>query len=231
MVIAPSQSMLTSLEEHYGPLPAGRVIHNGLTKVSTPAVKEQFVLSAGRLWDEAKNIAALERVAPLLSWPIYVAGEDVHQGRGVTGSRGLRSLGRLSQTELGGWMARAAIYALPARYEPFGLSALEAAQSGCALVLGDIASLREVWGEAAVFVPPDDTEALAAALQTLIEDEGRRRSLAGLAREQARRYTPERMAGSYLKAYSELIMPANVMLLRSKRERETRERGETREIA
>ncbi len=32
---------------------------------------------------------------------------------------------------------------LPARYEPFGLSVLEAALSGCALVLGDIPSLRE----------------------------------------------------------------------------------------
>ena len=34
---------------------------------------------------------------------------------------------------------------LPARYEPFGLSILEAALSGCALVLGDLPSLRELW--------------------------------------------------------------------------------------
>ena len=63
-------------------------------------------------------------------------------------------LGRLSAGELADWYARAAIYALPARYEPFGLSALEAALSGCALVLGDIPSLREIWGDAALFVPP-----------------------------------------------------------------------------
>jgi glycogen synthase len=57
------------------------------------------------------------------------------------------------------WYARASIYALPARYEPFGLSALEAALSGCALILGDIPSLREVWLEAAPYVSPDDESA------------------------------------------------------------------------
>jgi hypothetical protein len=60
--------------------------------------------------------------------------------------RRVRCLGPLEASELAGWMHRAAIYALPARYEPFGLSALEAAQAGCALVLGDLSSLREVWG-------------------------------------------------------------------------------------
>ena len=66
-------------------------------------------------------------------------------------------------------LAASAIYALPARYEPFGLSALEAGLCGCALVLGDIPSLREVWGDAAVFVDPHDAQALAKALNCLID--------------------------------------------------------------
>ena len=36
-----------------------------------------FVLTAGRLWDEAKNVAALADVAPTLTWPVYLAGEPV----------------------------------------------------------------------------------------------------------------------------------------------------------
>jgi glycosyltransferase involved in cell wall biosynthesis len=71
-------------------------------------------------------------------------------------------------------MERAAIYVLPARYEPFGLSALEAALSGCALVLGDLPSLREIWGETAVFIPPDDSEALHSAVSALIGSPERR---------------------------------------------------------
>ena len=95
----------------------------------------------------------------------------------------------------------AAVYVLPARYEPFGLSVLEAAHSGCALVLGDIPSLREIWGDAAVFVPPDDTDALADAVTALIEAPERRDKLADAAWERALRFTPLRMAEDYLEAY------------------------------
>jgi glycogen synthase len=157
------------------------------------------------LWDEAKNIAALERVASRLSWPIYVAGEE----RGMSGARcsfsNIRRLGRLSCEDMGPWMARAAIYAAPARYEPFGLSALEAALCGCALALGDIPSLREVWGEAAVFVPPDDAEALRDVLEGLIANARLRREYAARARRRALEYSPRRMADGYLAAYSELM--------------------------
>ena len=76
----------------------------------------------------------------------------------------------------------------------FGLSALEAALSGCALVLGDIPSLREVWGDAALFVAPDDTDALAQALQGLIDRPAYRRELADRATKRAGLYTPRRMA-------------------------------------
>ena len=71
-------------------------------------------------------------------------------------------LGVVPSDELVRLYGDASIFALPARYEPFGLSILEAALSGCALVLGDIPSLRELWAGAAVFVPPDDHKALSA---------------------------------------------------------------------
>ena len=41
--------------------------------IATP--KRRSILAAGRLWDEAKNIAALAAVAPGLPWPVQVAGE------------------------------------------------------------------------------------------------------------------------------------------------------------
>jgi glycogen synthase len=100
---------------------------------------------------------------------------------------------------------RATIYALPARYEPFGLTALEAALAGCALVLGDIPTLREVWGDAAVFVPPDDHQALADAINGLIADQQRRSSLVAKARDRAQLLNAHRMAEGYMRAYRELL--------------------------
>jgi glycosyltransferase involved in cell wall biosynthesis len=99
-------------------------------------------------------------------------------------------------------MARAAVYALPARYEPFGLSALEAGLAGCALVLGDVPSLREVWGDAALFVAPGSAAQLACVLRTLDADPEYRRAYATRARARALTYTPERMAQGYLDAYA-----------------------------
>lgn len=206
LVIAPSESMLASLGQHYGPPRRSRVIYNGRdAKVFKPGAKEPIVFAAGRLWDEAKNLEALEMVAPRLPWPVFVAGENHHPDGGETRPHHTRLLGRLSPRALGAWLGRAAIYCLPARYEPFGLSILEAALSGCALVLGDIPSLREIWRHRAVFVPPDDPEALADALQRLIDDPDRRSSLAAGSRARALQLTPDKMVEAYLAAYGEVL--------------------------
>ena len=198
VVTAPSHAMRRALERNYGPgVPPVKAVPNGIDpNAYRPLMKEAMVLTAGRVWDEAKNAAAVARVAPRIAWPCYIAGD----GQGVV-FRGCEVLGRLSRETLAGWYARASIYCLPAYYEPFGLSPLEAGLSGCALVLGDIDSLREVWGDAALFVPPHDNGALAAALDKLIGDAALRVAMARRALERARWFTPERMVQGYLEAY------------------------------
>jgi glycogen(starch) synthase len=211
LVVAPSRAMLDAVARLYGHLVHERVVHNGRTPHALhTGPKEPLVLSAGRLWDEAKNLAALHACHALLPWPVYVAGPtqppDGSAGDTALASwLGLHALGPLSAEDMAAWLGRAAIYALPARYEPFGLSVLEAALAGCALVLGDIDSLRELWGDAAVFVPPDDPEHLAHAIDALARDPDRRSHLAGRAAEHARRYTAARMTRQYLDVYAELM--------------------------
>ena len=102
------------------------------------------------------------------------------------------------------------IYALPVRYEPFGLSILEAALSGCALVVGDFASLRETWGANAVYVPPDDHFALRSVLRDLAADAAARERLGRAARRRALQFTPQRMAQGYLRAYAALLEEATI---------------------
>jgi glycosyltransferase involved in cell wall biosynthesis len=135
---------------------------------------------------------------------VKVAGGDTDPDGSRLPTLALETLGLLSAPELRALLARAAIYVLPACYEPFGLSALEAAASRCALVLGDIASLREVWDDAALYVPPADDQALAATINRLIADHGERDRLAERAFERAARYTAEAMTEAYLDAYAAL---------------------------
>lgn len=205
-VIAPSQAALAELQRCYGHLPATGVIPNGRYPAGFLIERKQpVVLSAGRIWDEAKNIALLGDVQPLVRWPIEVAGDDSHPGGGRRPARNVRLLGRLSETELARHYARAAIYCLPARYEPFGLSVLEAALSGCALVLGDIPSLRENWNGIAQFADPDDAPRFAKILESLIADNHRRQSLAAAAFERAKQFTPSRMADGYVAIYNDAV--------------------------
>ncbi len=201
LVVAPSAAMLIELERLYGPLRGARVIPNGRSpKLFRPAPKRPIILTAGRLWDQAKNVALLEGIASRLKWPVYAAGEGADSE-----SPNFYPLGRLPHATLADWFSQASIYALPARYEPFGLSVLEAALSGCALVLGDIPSLRENWDGAARFISPDDPEAAVRAMNSLIDDRPARLALKAAARERALRFTPEKMARAYLAAYEALL--------------------------
>jgi glycogen(starch) synthase len=205
LVVAPSEAMLAALSTHYGDLGKTRVILNGRdSKAFKPSPKEPLVFAEGRLGDEARNLEALEPVAANLPWDVFVAGEAL-QPDGEIRPHHTRRLGRLTPRALAAWLGRAAIYCLPARYEPFGLSAVEAALSGCALVLGDIPSLRETWRHRAVFVPPDDRQALESALQKLIEDPDRRASLAAGSRARALQLSVDKMLASYLAAYGEVL--------------------------
>ncbi len=207
-VTAPSRTMLVSLHLYYGDFTSVAPIPNGIRPGEyQPMKKEPMIFSAGRLWDEAKNIGLLQQAAPDLPWPVFVAGETRGPEGGHRDMENVIPLGMLPQGEMADWMGRAAVYALPARYEPFGLSALEAGLSGCALVLGNIPSLREVWGNAALYVDPDNDRELVAAVRNLSEDETMRNTFASLARRRALTYTADRMADKYVALYNRLAVP------------------------
>jgi glycogen(starch) synthase len=212
LVGAPTEAMLSSLALDYGYIKGGLVLPNGRSgAMFAPGRKEPLILAAGRLWDAAKNLQALAAVADRLPWPVRVAGPAAPPGAGVreiVRTPGVRWLGELPPDALAAQFARASIYALPARYEPFGLSVLEAGLSQCALVLGDVPSLREVWGDAARYVPPEDHEALHAALMRLIGDPPLQQQMGRKALARAGHFTPERMVDAYLSAYARLLASA-----------------------
>ena len=204
-VVAPSRAMMGALIDHYGPMGEHQAILNGRRlQAFVPRRKQPFILSSGRLWDEGKNVETLARAASRIAWPVCVAGEARPPEGKARALHAVTPLGHLSPSRLAGFMSRASIYALPARYEPFGLSVLEAAAAGCALVLGDIPSLREVWGDAAHYVPPDDVEALTSVLDDLMTNQRDREEYARRARRRALTLDERRMARAYLSVYAEL---------------------------
>jgi glycosyltransferase involved in cell wall biosynthesis len=116
----------------------------------------------------------------------------------------LRLLGALSAEQLAEHRRRAAIFAAPARYEPFGLAILEAARDGCALVLGDIPSLRELWEGAAVFVDPEDVAGLREQLRRLLAEPRTTAELGRRARRHSARYDLSGAAHAHWRLYQQL---------------------------
>jgi glycogen(starch) synthase len=207
LVAAPSRAAAADLAASFASARPVEVIANGAggPSLAPEGERQPLVVTLARAWDPAKQIALLGacRSARAAGWELVVAGETTHPATGAATATpdGVRLLGRLPQREAEALLARAAIYVAPSRYEPFGLAPLEAAQAGCALLLNDIASFREIWGEAAAYFARNDGTALDAALGRLIGDAAGRTAVAERARERARALSAARMAAAYEAAY------------------------------
>jgi glycosyltransferase involved in cell wall biosynthesis len=207
-VVAPTLAQARQVARLYD-VPVPLVVHNGVEVPELPepdAGDDFLVLTVGRLWDSAKGCDVLDQAAGLVpDLEVHALGESESVDGAVYRPLHLRAHGRAQPRETGEWMSRAAVYVAASRYEPFGLAPLEAALHGCALLLSDLPSFRELWDGCAEFVPAGDPVALASALRELRGDRARVARLAEAARRRAiRRYGAERMANEYLALYRDL---------------------------
>ncbi|NUB05308.1 glycosyltransferase family 4 protein [Azospirillum sp. Vi22] len=203
---APSTAFAQATAAAYG-LPPPVVVRNGRRPPPGGGLggRERFVFTAGRLWDDGKNIATLDAAAALLEAPVVAAGSLEGPGGNHRTLRHAATLGRLDAASIAAWLARAPVFASAALYEPFGLTVLEAAQAGCALVLSDIATFRELWDGAALFVEPRDSAALAATIRRLLDDPGETGRLGEAARLKAGQYGMEPMASGMRGLYRSVL--------------------------
>ncbi|HEX8924838.1 MAG TPA: glycosyltransferase family 4 protein [Terriglobales bacterium] len=218
VVIAPSRWMLDQVQANFGSLRNARVIYNGRSPLQfTPHMKkEDLVASVGRLWDAGKQTNLLLEVEPPIR--VCIAGSGQHPEKALlsTGSNNKREShielrDRQSEREIQLLLGRAAIYAVTSRYEPFGLAALEAALSRCALVVNDVPSQREIWGDAALYFRANDAASLRGLVRELAEDRVLRTSYANLACLRAREmYSADAMVGQYMALYARLL-PGRVL--------------------
>ena len=207
VVVSPSQFMAQCVDEIYG-CPS-EVIHNGLwADIYQDGPKSGGAVVAGRLWDEAKQAKVAVEAADGLPVELQLIGPT----EGPTGERArlpetsnARYTGALRWPEVRAALTSARFYLATSSYEPFGLSALEAALSGCAIVANDTPSFREIWGNAALFYRRNDAADLRSKLSMLIERPEEAVRLARAARARAlERYSGQKMTQRYLRLYKTL---------------------------
>ncbi|WP_372618257.1 glycosyltransferase [Falsiroseomonas sp.] len=203
-LVAPSAAFAAATARAYRLQRAPEVVWNGRRPGRVATAAGRFAFTAGRLWDDGKDLGTLNRAAAQLDLPVFAAGSTRGPNGAAVDLRHLRLLGSLDDAALEGWLARGPVFVSTARYEPFGLAVLEAAQAGCALVLSDIPSFRELWDGAACFVEPGDVGGFAKAIATLSRDQEQRRSLRVAALRRSRRYTATAMAQGMARIHARL---------------------------
>jgi glycosyltransferase involved in cell wall biosynthesis len=203
--------MLNSVRSHYSGGPRESVIHHGRNPIffNPYVTKEDSVLAIGRLLDPAKQLGLLTQERYPV--PVCIVGDEGSEPSQATvradvrfsdGNVGVALKGPQSESQLRLLYSRASIYAATSRYEPSGMSILEAALSRCALVLNDIPSLRELWGQAAVYFETNDASSLAESVRALSSDPELRRNFANRAFQRAREcYNAHRMTDNYIQLY------------------------------
>jgi glycosyltransferase involved in cell wall biosynthesis len=143
----------------------------------------QYVLFVGTL-EPRKNLPLLLAALPLMrqhadvhllvvgarGWldePIFAAHARSGAGHAV------HFLGALALEELAVLYSHAGVFALPSLYEGFGLPVLEAMACGAPVVCSNAGPLPEVAGEAAVLLPPEDSELWARTILSVLTDQPR----------------------------------------------------------
>ncbi|HEX5236786.1 MAG TPA: glycosyltransferase family 4 protein [Silvibacterium sp.] len=204
-VVAPTRWMLNALGAHFtlpsktGVIPNGRTIVDG-----RPSPRKLQAVTAGRLWDEAKNIALLRHVQYPI--PIFIAGED-RPTAAVAVPPNVNFTGALPAEDLHTLFRGSSIYICPSLYEPFGLAPLEAALCGCAVLANDIPSLREVWQDGALYF--SGATELTALLRQLSQNPQQLNAARWNSFRRAQSFSSERMADSYLQLFRNALNRAH----------------------
>jgi glycosyltransferase involved in cell wall biosynthesis len=156
-----------------------RVVHHGVDwPTATAAVpRENIVLNVGAI-QERKNtsrlVEAFERMPR--DWRLVLAGSSgfgaariLERIRGSGARDRIEVTGYLTEEDLERLYARASIFAFPSLDEGFGMPVLEAMARGVPVIASNRSALPEVAGDAALLIDPIDTQALATAMQRLID--------------------------------------------------------------
>ena len=191
-----------------------RVVHHGIRDLALQfSEREKIVLHVGAI-QTRKNIVRLVEAFEKLDadWRLLLAGSAGYGAGEILGRiessparKRIAVTGYVSSEELSQWYSRASIFAFPSLDEGFGMPVLEAMAAGLPVVTSNRSAMPEVAGDAAVLIDPEDTEALASALSSLMQDEGLRTAWGKQGIARAKLFSWEKAARETWAVYQTLL--------------------------
>jgi glycosyltransferase involved in cell wall biosynthesis len=227
--ICPSRSTALDVEEFYGvERERIRVVPHGVDMADLGVddaerlwerrgIAEPYLLWVGTQ-EQRKNVMGVidafavlaprhPRLSLVLHGPNGWLGDEVGEGlrhRGIQ-TRTIVSEGSLPRSELAALYNRAHVLVYPSLYEGFGMPVLEAMACGTPVVTSNISALPECAGDAALLVDPLDTEALAEAVERVIEDPAVAEELSRKGQKRAATFTWAEAARRTWAVYEEVL--------------------------
>ena len=209
-VVCPTVAHAQRVQARFGLGQVPLAVHAGRAPLSVRGTAQHdYVLTAGRLWDEGNNLEVLDAAARRIGVPVRAAGPLRRpQGDEVIFDN-LHCLGNLNEAEITRWLSARPVFVSTALYDPLGVSILTAASAGCALILADIPDFRELWDEVAIFVSPNDERGFSETIANLVGDDFERAVIGRAAREKAGLRSPQAMAAQMAAIYRSLLPAVN----------------------
>jgi glycosyltransferase involved in cell wall biosynthesis len=175
------------------------VIHNAVsqaminTKQTNVFKEDKYILTVGSL-DPRKNlnklVEAYNSSENRNDVKLYIVGKSSPMFN-MKSSNSIEdnTLGYVSDEELVSLYKNASAFIYLSYYEGFGIPPLEAMSFGCPVILSDIPVFREIYGESALFVNPDNITEINTTINSILSNNEQRKHMISKGYEKVKEYS------------------------------------------
>jgi len=179
-------------------------------------IDKEFILFVGTI-EPRKNlvrlIKAFDKLKMKREYRLVIAGckgwlyEEVFATvKELNMEKDIIFTGYVHDNELPFLYSAAELFICPSLYEGFGLPVLEAMACGVSVVTSNVSSLPEVAGDAAILVDPYDVEAIAKAMEQVLEDSNLRKEMIEKGFERAEKFSWQDTVKKTLDVYKQVCL-------------------------
>ena len=174
------------------------------TKKRYDGIEGDYILFLGSLGPRKNLEKMVEAYLRINTEADFVVAGKVLPGSENLAKLPVKYIGRAGDADLSALYSGAAFLAFASKEEGFGLPILEAQSCGTPVLASDISVMREIAGDAALFVNPDSVDSIQEGMQKLLIDENLRRELARKGFENIKRFSWENSARQILEVFEKV---------------------------